>query len=78
MAGGLSNVSPTALADLAQRFREERAEQRAANTREATHTFGGFDSGEFNRMQSQADRKNFAGQLPGILRGIGDDLEEEE
>jgi hypothetical protein len=64
--GGLSSVSPSALADLSGQLRAERSAQTDLNRREATHTFGGFDPAEFGSLQQKADRQNLASQLPGI------------
>jgi TP901 family phage tail tape measure protein len=64
--GGLSSVSPSALADLSAQYRTQRAAQTEANRREATHTFGGFDPDEFNTLQQKSDRQNLSTQLPGV------------
>lgn len=74
--GGLNNVSPGVLADLAAQYRLKRSEQTAANRDAATHTFGGFDPAEYRRLQDESARRDFGPQLPGVLQFLNKQAEE--
>lgn len=76
LAGGYAAVDTGTLLATKDEFKKTRSEDAALNAREATHTFGGFDSAEFSVLQRKSNRQNFGQQLPQIAGFINKQAED--
>lgn len=67
LAGG-GSADPALLARNFDQLTTARFNQGEVARRDATHTFGGLDVAEFNRLKGESDRRHFANQLPDVIQ----------